>query len=291
MSLAGSSSSSTRAEPRATAFGLEGEVLARSARGDGRHLVLKVELEGAPAVVKFYGRKRAWLRDAVRHLGQRLIVGKSGMTPAARQRTERDTLALWRAHGFDVPALLERALPPRVPRLHIVSEFVAGELLSAAIRDPRLPLAEKQRLLARLAAESGRRHDLALRLAEPRLIQVHAALDHVFYVRENALGAGSRERLATFDFEVVWTRRSGLPALVELELMQLLQSIARSAPVEQVGPLIRAFAAAYPAPERLPRSDSATRVGLRRRRQRSERKGAVLRHLEQALPRVEAEPR
>ena len=268
-----------------TAHGLAGELLARSARGDGKHLVLKVELGGRPAVVKLYGRKRDWLRDWLRDVGQRLLVGKSGMTPAARCRTERETLALWRAHGCDVPAALELPLPPEVPPLRLVSEWIDGQLLFVPIRDPRVALAEKQRLLARLAAEWGRRHELALRLREPRLIQAHAMLGHVLWVAAGASGPGSAERLVTFDFEVTWARRAASPRRVAHELMQLLESIAAFAPLDQIGPLIAAFVAAYPERGWLPRCNAFARACLWLRERGPRRKQAVFRHLEGALAR------
>jgi hypothetical protein len=299
---ADSSSSSTRADAkgakprpaarpreRVTRFGLDGELLAWSARGDGRHLVLKVELGGRPAVVKLYGRKRDWLRDWLRDVGQRLLVGKSGMTPAARCRTERETLALWRAHGFDVPAALDLPLPPEVPPLRLVSEWIEGRLLQVPIRDPDVPLAEKQRLVARLAAEWGRRHELALRLREPRLLQTHAMLGHVLWVAAGATAAGSAERLVTFDFEVTWARRAASPRRVAQELMQLLESIAAFAPLQEIGPLIAAFAAAYPEPGWLPRCNAFARACLWLRERGPRRKQAVVRHLDEVRARSEAQ--
>lgn len=268
-----------------TQHGLDGELLARSARGDGRHLVVKIELGGKPAVVKLYGRKRDWLRDFLRDIGQRFLVGKSGMTPAARCQTERDTLALWRAHGFDVPAALALPLPPEVPPLHLVSEWIEGQLLFVPIRDPRVALSEKQRLLARLAAEWGRRHALALRLREPRLLQTHAMLGHVLWVAAGASGPGSAERLVTFDFEVTWARRAATPRRVAQELMQLLESIAAFAPQEQIGPLIAAFADGYPERGWLPRCNGFARACLWLRERGPRRKQAVVRHLDEARAR------
>lgn len=274
--------------------GLAGEVLARSARGDGRHCVLKVELGGAPAVLKLYGRKRDWLKDALRSLGQRLVVGKTGMAPATRCRVERETLAVWRRHGFDVPAELALPLPAEVPPLRLLLEWLPGELFHVSIHRADGPLADKVRRLERLARESGRRHAVALAEREPRLVQAHATLVHVMVVP--ALDGGAApERLVTFDFEVAWARRSSIPRLIGLELMQLLESIAAFAPLDQIAPLIRAFVAAYPERETMVRLAAAirrgrlpwfawfNRIGLQLRERGPRRKQAVLHHLEQAL--------
>ncbi len=294
-----------RAVERVQLHGLDGELLARSDRGDGRHLVVKVELAGRPAVIKLYGRKRDWLRDVLRDLGHRWIVGKTGMTAAARCRTERETLELWRRHGFDVPALVEPAvldatLPADLPPLRLVCEYVVGRELSDQIADPGEPLVEKERLLALLAREWSRRHTLAIAITEPRLIQAHAMLAHVIHVAArdgvgDGVGHGTVERLVTHDFEVAWAKRSAVARLVSLEIAQLLDSLARAVPQEQLAPLVAAFVRGYPerarlarvGPDvrrgRLPLLGLVTRLGLLVRERGPGRKVAVLAHLEAAL--------
>lgn len=280
---------------RLALHGVEGEVLARSRRGDGRHVVLRVVVSNRDAVLKLYGRKRGWLKDTLRDVGHRWLLGKTGMSPEARWRTETETLELWRRHGFDVPASLDAALPPAMPPLRLLSEWLPGRPLYLPIEDPFLAVAEKERLLERLAAEWERRHALAIELREPRLIQSHAMLAHVFHVAAGAAGPGSAERLVTLDFEVAWARSSAVPRLASLEIAQLLDSIARWAPLEQVGPLIAAFVRGYPARERLVRVlDDARRgrlplfswlqrLALALRERGPRRKRAVLGHLERAL--------
>jgi hypothetical protein len=268
-----------RPRERIVLHGLEGEVLARSARGDGRHLVMRVELPAGPAVLKLFGRKRGWLREQVRDFAQRVLVGKTGMAAATRHRTERETLSLWRAAGFDVPALLEWPLPADVPPLRLLLEWLPGTTLSALVYWPHVALAEKERLLGRLARETARRHRQAMELREPRLVQSHASLAHVMVVpattgpAKGAPADGSAagsiaapastpvERLVTFDFEVAWARRSALDWLVALELGQLLDSIASFAPAGQTGGLIGAFVRAYPEPGPLCSLVAAVRRG------------------------------
>ena len=290
-----------RPREHVTLHGLDGEVLARSARGDGRHLVLKVAIAGTPAVLKLYGRKRDWLRDALRGLGQRWFVGKTGMSPTARCTTERETLALWRRHGFDVPAALDLPLPAAVPPQRLLLEWLEGELLHRPIARRDVPLAEKVALLERLAADWGRRHVVALREREPRLIQAHAMLSHVFRVPATgaatnlSTNAATALRLVTFDFEVAWARRSALPRLISLEIAQLLESVAAWGPLEQLPALIAAFVNAYPDRAVIERLAVDVRRGplppfawihgiaLQLRERGPRRKRSVLRHVETAL--------
>lgn len=272
--------------------GLDCEVLAHSHRGDGRHLVLRLALGEKQAVLKLYGRKRGWLRDSFRDAGHRWLIGKTGMSPRARWRTERDSLAQWRRHGIDVPATLDLPLPPEIPPLRLLMEYVPGEPLSRIVGDPVVPLSEKDRLIERLAVEWGRRHALALAFREPRLVQSHVTLSQVLRVPADALAP---ERLVTMDFEVAWARRSALPRLPSLEIAHLLDSIARCAPLDQVGPLIAAFVRGYPDGARLsrvvvdvnrgrlPLFAWISRLGLLMRERGPRRKLAVLRHFEAAL--------
>jgi hypothetical protein len=140
------------------------------------------------------------------------------MTPRARWRTERDSLVQWRRHGFEVPAALDLPLPPGVPPLHLLLEYVPGEPLGRIVGDPGAPLSGKERLIERLAVDWGRRHALALALREPRLVQSHVTLSQVLRVPADALGP---ERLVTMDFEVAFASL-GAAALAEFEIAQLL---------------------------------------------------------------------
>jgi len=249
---------------RVRLFGLEGELLASSPRGDGRHCVLRIEHDGRPLVVKLYGRKRDAFKDKLRDLGHRWIVGKTGMEPATRMRTERETIELWHRHGFAVPKIVDVELPAETPPLRLVYEFVQGKIALGWFASGQIELAEKIRRLEGLARGWSRRHDLAIELSEPRLVQAHATLDHVILVPGNP-GDGSsmdfQDLFVTFDFEVAWARSSVLPRLVSLELAQHLDSLVRRAPRWHVEALFDAFARAYPDRERLERLPDDVRRG------------------------------
>jgi len=224
-----------------------GQLLARSARGDGQHFVLKLRRQnGEFVVLKHFGRKRSLLRDTLRDWGQRLLVGKTGMHPDRRARTERDTLTTWRREGFDVPRLVGADESQRViaSQPSVVMEFVDGRRFDSFIADPAVALEEKERLLTRLARDWSRRHARALELNEPLLIQVHASLDHVLYV------SPPTERLVTFDFEVAWSRRHPIARIAAFEFARELASLRRCAPASQCAALEAVVARAYDAPTR-----------------------------------------
>jgi hypothetical protein len=232
-------------------FGLEAEVLAQSRRGDGRHLVLKVERAGAPFVLKLYGRKRDWLRDFLRDLGQRFVVGKSGMKPERRRATERASLELWRSHGFDVPRVLDDvALPSEVPPLRLVLEWVPGRPMNDVLADVGVGVEAKRRLLAGCAAEWTRRHEKAIALREPRLLHAHAYFGHVLVSGGRGGSAGEMPRLVSLDFEVAWTR-GDVERLVARELAGFLRSLSKRAPAAELPALRDALVDGYAPRDRI----------------------------------------
>jgi hypothetical protein len=277
-----------------TRFGLEAEVLAHSHRGDDRHMVLKIERGGRPLVLKLYGRKRDAIRDFLRDFGHRAIVGKTGMTPEARMRTERATLELWTREGFDVPRLVDDVeLPAEVPPLRLLFEFVPGEPAQLLFASGRVPLEAKVPRMEALAREWGRRHARALELDEPGLVQAHATIAHVLISPQ----ADGTERVVTFDFEVAWQPRHSVKRLISLELAQNLDSLARRASAWHLEALIAAIVRAYPDRsrlERLPKDvrrgrlpvfSALTRLGLWLRERGPGRKLAALELLERELRR------
>src|SRR5262245_28526417 len=229
---------------------LEPTVLAASPRGDGRHLVVKAVLGGRPVVVKLYGRKRARLQTVLREIGVH-FVGRSSTLPRVRCAVERDVLELWREHGFDVPEVLDLELPVHERRPHLVLEWVAGRDLRAILADHKIPQARKKALLARFAHAWSRRHDLALELREPRLIQVHPGFHHVLVCGD---------RLVHFDFELTYTNPRAVPRLVQREIVGFLRTLRTSAR-ETYPTLLAALTQAYGSSDRI--TDAAETLAQR----------------------------
>ena len=77
----------------------------------GGNLLLLDDTPGGEAFLKVYRRRGTALRQASKAFSYRVIERKRGVTARERCALERRHLALWRAEGFDVPALLDRPLP------------------------------------------------------------------------------------------------------------------------------------------------------------------------------------
>jgi hypothetical protein len=238
------------------AFG-EPRVLQSGGRdpGYGNRLLL-YEIEGRPALLKVYRRRRAVWRELARRFSYRFVEGRRGVTARQRRDQERTNLALWREQGFDVPALLDHPLPPALAgEVALWLEYCPGPLLSQQLADRARPLGERCASVQRFARELARRQRRALEASEPRLVMSHATAKHVLL---------HGDRQVSFDLEASYA--PGTPLLDALcdELAGCLRSVLRAAPDERDA-LGRAFLAGYGDDALLQRlADHGLRGGLRR---------------------------
>jgi len=228
-----------RAAPPVVPFGLE-VIQAGGGHGLGNALYLD---RARPALLKVYRPRRrgAPLRETLRSIGHQLFEGKRGTAPHDRQRTESVVLRLWAAHGFDVPAVIERPVPPEVSDPALWLEWCPGESLDRALAALSLDPAAARALVERLAREQARRHQKAIELSEPLLAMEHPSIVHVL---------ASGERLVSIDFENAWRRGFPAASAVARELAGTLRSILRRLP-ERGEALFDAYVAAYPRPDLL----------------------------------------
>ena len=231
--------------------GLDGVLLARSERGDGRHRVVSARLGGRDVVVKLYGRKRPRLATAVRAFGHRFLVGKSGLSARTRRDTEARLLGLWRGHGFAVPEVLALELPERVAEPCLVLERIDGATVDVRLRDPSAATSELEAGMARFAAEWSRRHALAERLAEPGLVHAHPGFAHLI---------DRRGVWHYFDFEYSYTDVRRIEQLVDVEIAGFVASLRRAA-AGRAPALLRALVAGYTDRGRLERAAAHGAVG------------------------------
>lgn len=231
--------------------GVDGVLLARSERGDGRHQVVSARLGGRDVVVKLYGRKRPRLPTALRSFGHRFLVGKTGLSARARRDTEARVIRLWRAHGFAAPEPFELALPEPVAQPYLVLERIDGVTVDRRLRDAAAPLAELASGMTRFAAECSRRHELAERRTEPAFVHAHASFAHLI----DRAGAWTY-----FDFEYAYTDARRVEQLVGVEIAGFVASLRRCAG-ERAAPLLRAFVTGYTDRARLERVATHGAVG------------------------------
>ena len=190
-----------------------------SRRGDGRQRVMKVVHNEKFVILKCYGLKRKLPRVLFRQFGSFFLGAKSSITVKARHDTELNVLSLWKQEGFDVPEVYPLLKLPQDISNCIAMEYIPSPTVAKVLQDDQKSLVLKKEVITRYAQVWGKRHTRALELGEPRLLQEHPTLSHVFV---------SQERLVHFDFEIVFTRKKDLERLVRREIVGILRSMAKT---------------------------------------------------------------
>jgi hypothetical protein len=186
---------------------------------DGRgNIVLKFEDAAGCRVLKLYRRRWTALQEWGESLVARTFLRKTPASAWGRYRTESGSLKLWRREGFDVFRILDLPLPSGIQAPALWLEYCPGRTLTDLYRDPGAGWQEILQVLQRLGREQGRRHQRAMELDEPLLIQKHGTSDHAWICGE---------RLITMDLEGSFL--PGFPILEGLsqELSGYLRSIAK----------------------------------------------------------------
>jgi hypothetical protein len=209
----------------------------------GGNLLLLDETPGREALLKVYRRRGTRGREASKRFWYFAMERKRGVTARERCALERRNLLLWRAEGFDVPALLERPLPEGFSAETAQwLEYCPGPLLFDLVRDAAVPLATRSRALARFARELAQRQGRALERGERALVMKHASIKHVL-VHE--------QRQVSFDLESSYSPRFPMLDALADELGSYVRSLLRVVPEEDREPLGGAFFEAYAHPEQL----------------------------------------
>jgi len=204
-----------------------------SSRGN---LVVQSRTGGKEAVLKVYRPRHGPLGEGLADFSQRCIEGKRGARPRRRRDTERESLEVWRVHGFDAPAVLAGEAPDWAkPHPVLWMEYLPGRTLFEYLEDPRASREERIMVLGSFAESCARRHRTAVATGETRLVQEHPSLRHVMV---------SGSRLATFDLENAYAAAFPVRIAVAFELSSTLRSMLRLGEGA-----FESFLAAYAAPE------------------------------------------
>lgn len=182
----------------------------------------KVPFRGGEAVLKvYYGSRPLW-RYMTGTFGNIVFSGQTSFMPKARLRTELECVALWREHGFRVFDVYEnvRVEAPNCPEGgYALFEYVPGRRFVDLLPDPTVDDEKKLTLYRRFLADWHRRHELAVKLREPRLIHENGDMKHVMYYNDE---------LVWFDFEMCFRSKSRLKELVAREILAFLKSLGKT---------------------------------------------------------------
>lgn len=206
----------------------------------------KVPFRGGWAVLKVYYGSRGWFSCLNKSLENVLFAGQTSYMPKTRRRIEAESMALWRKQGFRVfdtyPEV--RVEAPGCPAGgYMLFEYVEAPKLINWLKDPSKSVEERLALYRKWLPEWSRRHDIAIREREPRLVHENGDGKHVMLLENGGF--------LWFDFEMAFRSRRHVALQVSHEIIQYLWFLRKGTPPEIQERLIEETVRHYPVKERL----------------------------------------
>ena len=211
--------------------------LSRSRRGGAKHGIYLIETSAKRWVIKYYHHKRDQPQRLFSQL-ENYLSGRSGVSPQRRFCNEKQCLQIWRENGFEVFRQCNEFPFISIGAPHLIFEYVPGRTLKDFFLDREIPKTDKLGAFKRFLPEWGRRHFLAYKNKNRKLIQEHATFQHVYMSAED-------QRFIFYDFEVVYTHRYSLPGLIGCEIAGYIRSL----PTEDLDDYLRILIRDYPYPQ------------------------------------------
>lgn len=210
------------------------------------NFLYKVPFRGGWAVLKVYYGSRSWPETWLKSMGNVWFEGQTSYMPKTRLKMELACLKLWAKHGFRVFEPyedVEVSAPNCPPGGYLLLEYVDAPKLEEVLADAEKPLEERLDLYRRWLKEWGRRHEIAEREREPRLVHENGDLGHVFVLED--------ETFLWFDFEMVFRSKSKVHEYVGHEIVQFVWQLLRKTPPEIHETLLEETARHYPDRDRI----------------------------------------
>ena len=170
------------------------------------------------AVLKVYFGSRSPLLYLKKTVGNRLLTGRTSHMPRARFRTETACVRLWESHGFRCFGMHPEVRVDGLPEDgYMLFDWTPGLHFREYFKDPSVPLEQRLATWRRWVPEWHRRHAIAVRLREPRLIHENGDVKHVMLWRDG---------FVYFDFEICFTSRD-VRDLVGREILAYMRSVGK----------------------------------------------------------------
>jgi len=213
------------------------------------NFLYRVPFRDGEAVLKVYYGSRNTIEMALKSFENVVFGGQTSYMPRTRLRIERECLDLWASHGFRVFDRyddVEVFAPNCPPGGYMLLEYVSKPKLNGYLSDEAIPVEERIGTYRRWLGEWGRRHEIAIREREPRLVHENGDGKHVMILDDGGF--------LWFDFEMVYRSRGRVADHVSHEIIQYLWNILKSTPPELKEELLTATVEDYPDRDRLYRA-------------------------------------
>ncbi len=178
----------------------------------------KIPFRNGYAVLKvYYGTRSMW-----RYIGgsvSNFFEGQTSFMPRARMLNEQTCMKIWRGAGFRVFDTYDDVVVKGLPEGgYMLFEYLPALKFKDYFGDASAALEDRLHTYRRFLKEWYRRHDLAIKRREPRLVHENGDMKHVMIVGDQFL---------FFDFEMTYRSRRRVKEFVAREILAYLKSLGK----------------------------------------------------------------
>ncbi|MGD8521287.1 MAG: hypothetical protein PVF56_09105 [Desulfobacterales bacterium] len=202
----------------------------------------KIPFRNGYAVLKvYYGTRSMW-----RYIGgsvSNFFEGQTSFMPRARMANEQQCMKIWREAGFRVFDTYDDVIVKGLPEGgYMLFEYLPALKFTDYFGSASVPLEERLHTYRRFLKEWHRRHDLAIKRREPRLVHENGDMKHVMIVDDQFL---------FFDFEMIYRSRRRVKEFVSREILAYLKSLGKIVGPELFAVFLKETIDCYPNRELL----------------------------------------
>ena len=178
----------------------------------------KIPFREGYAVLKVYYGSRSMLRYISGSISN-FFEGQTSFMPRARMVNEKKCLNIWREAGFRVFETYGDVIVKDLPEGgYMLFEYLSALKFIDYFGEASVALEDRLRTYRRFLKEWYRRHDMAIKRQEPRLVHENGDLKHVMIVDDQFL---------FFDFEMTYRSRRKVKEFVTREILAYLKSLGK----------------------------------------------------------------
>jgi len=178
----------------------------------------KVPFRDGFAVLKVYYGSRSLFRYVTGTISN-FFEGQTSFMPRARLANEKKCLKIWHDAGFRVFKTYDNVKVKDLPEGgYMLLEYLPALKFEDYYGDDSVPIEERLNTYRRFLKEWHKRHEIAVKEREPRLIHENGDMKHVMIIGDEFL---------YFDFEMTFRSRSKVEEFVSREILAYLKSLGK----------------------------------------------------------------
>lgn len=202
----------------------------------------KIPFRKGYAVLKVYYGSRSMLRYISGSISN-FFEGQTSFMPKARMVNEKKCLKLWRKAGFRVFDTYDDVIVKGLTEGgYMILEYMPALQFKDYFGDASIALEDRLHTYRRFLKEWHRRHNIAIKQQEPRLVHENGDMKHVMIVDDQFL---------FFDFEMAYRSRRKVKEFVSREILAYLKSLGKIVGPELFPVFLRETIKYYPDTELL----------------------------------------